>query len=59
MSPQVFVHALMASGMGACLFSYLVGRFMCYDESVQVWAVIVGLVLLACEVYMFVKDMEV
>lgn len=59
MDPRVFVHALIASGMGACLFSYLISRFVCYDANAQVWSLVVGLVLLACDVYMLVKDMEV
>lgn len=56
MEPQGLVHALMASGMGACLFSYLINRYLVYDVAAQIWSMAVGLLLLAVEVYMYLEE---
>ena len=56
MSPRCFVHALMASGMGACLFSYLINRYLVYDVAAQTWSIVVFLLLLAVEVYMYIEE---
>ena len=56
MEPQGLVHALMVSGMGACLFSYLINRYLAYDVAAQTWSIVVLLLLLAVEVYMYIEE---
>lgn len=56
MEPRGLVHALMASGIGACLFSYLINRYLVYDVAAQTWSIVVLLLFLAVEVYMYIEE---